>query len=247
MNSRAIDRPPRAPDDRVPEDRAPGDRVPDDDAALLARLRAGDAEAFAGVVRAWSPQMLRFARGFVATDASAQEVVQETWLGVIRGLPRFEGRSQLRTWVYSILANQARRRGVTDHRSVPLSSLAARDEDGPVVDPDRFLPAGDPWAGAWRDERAPAAWGPEARLLSGEVVALLREALETLPPRQREVLVLRDVQGYSADEVAEQLGLATGNVRVLLHRARTKVRERLEAYHLGLPPAAAGAMTGGGA
>lgn len=217
------------------------------DAALLERLRAGDADAFTRIVTEWSPQMLRFARGFVATDASAQEVVQETWLGVIRGLPRFEGRSQLRTWVYSILANQARRRGVTDHRSVPLSSLAARDEDGPVVDPDRFLPAGDPWAGAWRDDRAPASWGPEAQVLSAEVIELLREALETLPPRQREVLVLRDVQGYTADEVADQLGLATGNVRVLLHRARAKVRQQLEEYHLGRPPVIAGIMTGGGA
>lgn len=217
-----------------------------EDARLLERLRAGDADAFARVVREWSPQMLRFARTFVATDASAQEVVQETWLGVVRGLARFEGRSQVRTWVYSILANQARRRGVTDHRTVPLSSLGAAG-DGPVVDPDRFLPAGDRWAGSWREDRAPASWGPEAQVLSAEVAALLRDALAALPPRQREVIALRDVQGFSSEEVAELLGLSTGNVRVLLHRARTKVRERLEDYHLGRATGEAGPTEGGDA
>jgi RNA polymerase sigma-70 factor, ECF subfamily len=214
-----------------------------DDGDLVVRLRAGDSDAFSGVVRSWSPQMLRFARTFVATDASAQDVVQETWLGVVRGLPQFEGRSQLRTWVFSILANQARRRGVTDHRTVPMSSLPS-GEGGPSVDPDRFRPAGDYWAGAWRDDRAPASWGPEAQALSSEVAGLLREAFDALPPRQREVIVLRDVQGFSSEEVAEQLGLAPGNVRVLLHRARVKVRQCLEEYYLGQSPVRAGSDLG---
>jgi RNA polymerase sigma-70 factor, ECF subfamily len=243
VSARAIDDPVRSPGGDRSDEPGPDGRALADD-VLLARLRAGDADAFEQVVRAWSPQMLRYARTFVATDASAQEVVQETWLGVIRGLPRFEGRSQLRTWVYSILANQARRRGVNDQRTVPMSSLPGRDDER-SVDPDRFLPAGDPWAGCWRDDRAPISWGPEAQVLSGEVVVLLRAALDTLPPRQREVIVLRDVQDLSSEEVAERLGLTTGNVRVLLHRARTKVRERLEDYYLGRPPAAVGAMTGG--
>jgi RNA polymerase sigma-70 factor, ECF subfamily len=203
-----------------------------DDRVLLAQLRAGDTQTFARIVREWSPQMLRFARTFVSGEAAAQDVVQETWIGVITGISRFEGRSQVRTWVYAILANQARRRGQNDHRTVPMSSVANTWGEQ-SVDPDRFLPSGEYWAGAWRQECAPVSWGPEAQILSAEVADLLRTAIATLPPRQREVLTLRDVHGFSSEEVAEQLGLATGNVRVLLHRARVKVREHLEEYYHG--------------
>jgi len=203
------------------------DAVVDDD-RLLDRLRAGDAAAFDALVRTWSPQLLRYARRFVATDASAQEVVQETWLAVVRGLDRFRADSSLRTWVFAILVNQARRRGVADRRTVPVATLS--DEDGPAVDPERFLPAGEYWADAWRPGRGPQSWGPEAHVLSQEVRARLLEALEQLPSRQREVVVLRDVLGLSGEEVATQLGLTLGNVRVLLHRGRVKVREQLEDY-----------------
>jgi RNA polymerase sigma-70 factor (ECF subfamily) len=206
------------------------DRAPAD-AALVGRLRSGDESSFDAVVREFSPAMLRVARGYVPTQASAQEVVQETWLAVIRGLPGFEGRSTLRTWVFAILANLARRRGVIDRRTVPLSSLDG--DGGPLVDPARFRPSSRPDAGAWRPEAAPDAWGPEARLLSAEVRTLLGAAMERLPPRQREVLALRDVADLPTEQVAALLGLSPGNVRVLLHRARVRLRQELEEYHRG--------------
>lgn len=199
----------------------------DSDDALLAALRAGDAETFEAVVRAWSPGLLRAARTYVGTEASAQEAVQETWLAVLAGLDRFEGRSRLRTWVYGILANVARRRGVQEHRSLPLSALAG---DGPVVDPSRFRGPGEEWAGHWRDEAIPERFGPEASLLGAELREMLLAALETLPERQRQVVVLRDVEGFSTPEVAQVLGLSEGNVRVLLHRGRMRLREMLEDY-----------------
>jgi RNA polymerase sigma-70 factor (ECF subfamily) len=199
----------------------------DSDDALLAALRAGDAQAFEAVVRAWSPGLLRAARGYVGSDAAAQEAVQETWLAVVAGLDGFEGRSRLRTWVHGILANVARRRGVQDRRSVPLSALV---EDGPVVDPGRFRGPGEPWAGSWREEATPEPFGPEARALAAELREMLLEALDLLPERQRQVVVLRDLEGLSATEVADVLGLSEGNVRVLLHRGRMRLRQLLEDY-----------------
>ena len=215
-----------------PPDAVGGPAAPDRsaDAELVTRLRAGDADAFGHVVRTWSPAMLRVARSHVSTDASAQEVVQETWLAVIKGLPSFEGRSLLRTWTFSILLNLARRRGVRDRRQVPLSSLDLGDGE-PLVDPDRFLGPGDPWAGGWTDRGSPQDWGPEAEVLTSEVRGLLVAAVARLPDRQREVLVLRDVHDLSTEEVADSLGLSVGNVRVLLHRARVKLRNLLEEYH----------------
>lgn len=201
------------------------------DAAVVARLRSGDARTFEAVVAELSPMMLRLARGYVPTEASAQDVVQETWLAVIRGLPGFEGRSTLRTWVFSILINLARRRGVRDRRTVPLAALGTDDE--PAVAPSRFRPPGRPDAGGWRPEAAPVDWGPEARALTAEVRGLLTAGIGRLPPRQREVLVLRDVDGLSTQEVAEAIGVSVGNVRVLLHRARARLREELEDYHRG--------------
>lgn len=203
-------------------------RVDDD---LVARLRAGDAEAFRHVVSAWSPVMLHVARSFVGSHASAEEAVQETWLAVIRGLDAFEGRSSLRTWVFGVLTNVARRQGVRESRTVPSSRFHDVDA-GPTVDPGRFRPAGEQWAGGWRAESAPRARGPESAALSAEGEVVLAAALSELPARQRAVLELRDRDGLSADEVCELLELSTTNQRVLLHRARAKLRLRLEAYYL---------------
>jgi RNA polymerase sigma-70 factor, ECF subfamily len=199
---------------------------------LVARLRAGDEEAFAEVLSAWSPSMLRVARAHVSTRASAEEVVQETWLAVIAGLDRFEGRSSLRTWVFSILLNKAKTRGVTEKRTLPFSALGPED-DGPTVDPSRFQGHGDPHPGGWRPEAAPSAWvpSPEDAVVAAEVRRLLAEAIDALPPRQRVVVTLRDVQGLTSAEVSEVLEITPENQRVLLHRARAKVRAALETYY----------------
>jgi RNA polymerase sigma-70 factor, ECF subfamily len=216
---------------------------PDDE--LIARLSDGDGDAFALVVDAWSPGMLRLARGFVSTNDSAGEVVQETWLAVITGLAGFEGRSSLRTWVYRILVNTAKRRGVREDRSVPWSSLPGAQDHGPTVDPERFQGPGEPYPGHWR--QFPVRWPlPEQHALAGELHAQVDAALAELPARQRVVITLRDVEGYDSDEVSQILDITPGNQRVLLHRARAFVRGRLETYF-----AAAGAtravQSGGGA
>ncbi|HST65182.1 MAG TPA: sigma-70 family RNA polymerase sigma factor [Mycobacteriales bacterium] len=196
------------------------------DAELVARLRARDEAAFALVLDAWSPGMLRLARSFVSTPDSAAECVQDTWLAVIEGLDRFEGRSALRTWVYRILVNTAKRRGVREGRSVPWSSVA--DESGPTVDPARFRPPGEPYAGHWWE--FPAPW-PEDAVLATEMQRLVAAAVAELPERQRVVVVLRDIQGYDPDEVSSILVITPGYQRVLLHRGRAHVRARIEAYH----------------
>jgi RNA polymerase sigma-70 factor (ECF subfamily) len=198
------------------------------DEVLVARLRARDEAAFALVLDAWSTGMLRLARSFVSTTDSAAEVVQETWLAVLQGIGRFEGRSSLRTWVYRILVNTARRRGGRESRSVPWSSLTTEDE-GPTVDPTRFRGPGDPFAGHWRE--FPAPWpSPEQETLADEVRAQVARALAELPDRQRVVITLRDVEGYGSDEVCSILDITAANQRVLLHRARAFVRSRLEEY-----------------
>jgi RNA polymerase sigma-70 factor (ECF subfamily) len=200
------------------------------DAELAARLRSRDAAAFALVVDAWSAGMLRLARSFVSTPDSAAEVVQDTWLAVIKGLDGFEARSSLRTWVYRILVNTAKRRGLREGRVVPLSSLA--EDSGPTVDPTRFGGAGDEYPGHWLD--FPARWpSPEQHALSGELRSVLGAALESLPDRQRVVITLRDVEGYTSDEVCTILEISAANQRVLLHRARAVVRTRLEVYYAG--------------
>jgi RNA polymerase sigma-70 factor (ECF subfamily) len=202
-----------------------------DEGELIAALRAGDEAAFAHLVGEWSRPMLTLARGFVSTDASAEEVVQETWLAVVRGLDRFEGRSALRTWVYRILVNTAKSRGVKEHRTLPWSSVAGEDA-GPSLDPALFQSAGEAYPGHWR--AAPAAWPDDAAVegsvLAGEVRDVLRTAVDALPDRQRVVLTLRDVLGHSSDEVCELLEISQANQRVLLHRARTAVRARLASY-----------------
>jgi len=196
------------------------------DATLVAGLRAGDDAAFAELVDRYSPTMLRVARQFVATHEAAEDVVQETFLGVIRGIDAFEGRSTLRTWIFHILANRARTRGEREGRSRPFSSLTLDDE--PAVDPDRFVSEG-VMAGMWASPPVLAPL-PEVHVLAGELGDQLRAAMDRLPPAQRVVLDLRDVQGFSSTEVCDLLELTEANQRVLLHRARSKMRTVLEEH-----------------
>jgi RNA polymerase sigma-70 factor, ECF subfamily len=192
-----------------------------EDPDLLTRLRAGEQAAFAAVVRGWSPAMLRVARAHVRTDATAEEIVQETWIGVLRALPGFEGRAMLRTWVFRILVNVARRRGRIEARTI-------LELDGPTVDPDRFRDDDDPYPGHWRADSAPQPWDPEPALLAAEFRDVLAKALADLPERQRAVVELRDVHGLEPTEVCELLDLTPANQRVLLHRGRARLRAVLE-------------------
>jgi RNA polymerase sigma-70 factor, ECF subfamily len=195
---------------------------------VVSRLRAGDERAFATLVDAWSPGMLRAARAFVADRHTAEDVVQEAWLGVLRGIDSFQARSSLRTWAYRILVNIAKTRGVRDARTVPMSSLAPVDDDhAPTIDPARFRGPEDRWPGGWRS--FPPEWpSPEQEVVAAEMRRHLGAALAALPARQRIVVSLRDVQGYSSAEVCAMLDISAGNLRVLLHRARASLRGILE-------------------
>jgi RNA polymerase sigma-70 factor, ECF subfamily len=187
------------------------------------RLRAGDERAFEALVARHHRTMLAVAHTYVKSRAVAEEVVQEAWLGVIKGLDRFEGRSSLATWILRIVANIARTRGSREARSVPVA---------PSVEPDRFQGEGEPYPGHWRE--FPTDWRslPEERLLDRETLQVALDAIEALPPAQRSVIAMRDIQGLGPDEVAAVLNVSGGNQRVLLHRARSKVRAALE-LHLG--------------
>jgi RNA polymerase sigma-70 factor (ECF subfamily) len=199
-------------------------------AAQLQALRAGDERAFRELVREHESLLLRLALLYAPSRAVAEEVVQETWIAVLRGLDGFEGRASLKTWLSRILINVARRRAGREGRSIPFSSLPHDEEDGgPSVDPDRFFAAG-PYAGHWLS--FPTDWStlPEQRLLAKEVRAVVAAAIERLAPAQREVITLRDLEGWSAAEASELLGITDGHQRVLLHRARAKVRDALERY-----------------
>jgi RNA polymerase sigma-70 factor (ECF subfamily) len=203
---------------------------------LLRSLRVGDEQAFAELLRAHGPAMLRVALLYVGSRAVAEEVVQEAWLGVIAGLPRFEGRSSLKTWIFRILTKIAKTRGQREARSIPFSSLAPADEPGePAVDSDRFLGPETAWDGHWSSARAPDAV-PEERLLAREARARLDAAIEALPENQRTVITLRDVSGLSSEETCDLLGISEINQRVLLHRARAKVRAAYEDYLRGTAP-----------
>jgi RNA polymerase sigma-70 factor (ECF subfamily) len=199
------------------------------DAELVEALRAGDEETFRVVVREWNASLLRVAQIFVPSRAVAEEVVQETWLRVLGALDRFEGRSSLKTWVFRILVNTAKTRAQREGRVIPFSSLQdpARVPEA-SVDADRFLPDD--------DEHHPGAWSspprdlPEERLLASETRARIAQAIDALPASQRAVIMLRDVQGWSSEEVCNALDITEVNQRVLLHRARAKVRNALEDY-----------------
>ena len=196
-----------------------------DDARLVDGLRKGDEAAFAALMREYGAAMLRVAQMYVSSRAVAEEVVQEAWLAVLNGIGRFEGRSSLKTWIFRILANTAKTRAQREARSVPLSSLEPElGEDEPLVDPDRFV------GGSWTSPPEPWQDVPEARLLSSETRSVIERAIEELPPRQRLVISLRDVEGWPSDEVCNVLEISETNQRVLLHRARSKVRSALEEY-----------------
>ena len=201
------------------------------DLAIVRALRAGDETAFMMLVERYQPSMLRIARMYVSTQAVAEEVVGDAWVGVLKGLDGFEGRSSLRTWIFRILVNIAKTRGQREARSVPFSSVWLPDPEGePSVQPERFLPQDSASPGHWAE--APASWDavPEERLEAKETLARIAAAIEALPPNQREVIRLRDVLGWSSQEVRNALELSETNQRVLLHRARAKVRRALEGY-----------------
>jgi len=203
--------------------------VTDDDEVVEA-LRRGDESAFASLIDRYHNSLLRLALSYVATREQAEDVVQETWMGVLAGIDRFEGRSSLKTWIFRILVNRAKTKGVREHRSIPFSSLEGDGDDKePSIDPSRFQEGGR-WAGYW--STPPASWEgvPEDRLLSAETRAVVEAAIAMLPEMQRAVITLRDVRGFTAQEACEVLGLTEANQRVLLHRARSKVRARLEEY-----------------
>jgi RNA polymerase sigma-70 factor (ECF subfamily) len=198
------------------------------DHELVERLRDGNESAFAELIDMYGAMMLRVAQMYVRDRGTAEEVVQETWLAVLNGIDRFEERSSLKTWLFRILTNRAKTRGEREGRMVPFSSLAgAGEEDEPAVDPDRFLGPDSPHPGAWA--APPRAW-PQDRLLQRETLGVIQMAIEGLPEAQREVIRLRDVEGWSPMEVADALEITDGNQRVLLHRARSKVRAALERY-----------------
>ena len=200
-----------------------------DESELLARLRGGNEAAFAALVDRHHASMIRVARMYVATAAAAEEVAQEAWLGVLQGLASFQGRCSVKAWIFSIVSNCAKTRGARDKRSVPLSSLGAEDDPGgPSVEPERFLSDGHPrWPGHWA--QAPEAWSDDA-LVSRETMGAIAEAIEALPPSQRAVMTMRDVEGLGSEEVCQVLNISEANQRVLLHRARSKVRKALEGY-----------------
>jgi RNA polymerase sigma-70 factor, ECF subfamily len=197
------------------------------DHELVQRLREGDESAFAELIDAYGATMLRVAQMFVRDRATAEEVVQETWLAVLNGIDRFEERSSLKTWLFRILTNRAKTRGQRDGRQVPFSALAGAGDDEPSVDPDRFFGPDSAEPGAWA--APPRAW-PQDRVLAKETLGVIQMAIEELPEAQREVIRLRDVEGWTPMEVADALEITDGNQRVLLHRARSKVRAALERY-----------------
>jgi RNA polymerase sigma-70 factor, ECF subfamily len=200
-----------------------------DDHELVQRLREGDEMAFAELIDRYGAMMLHVAQMYVRDRATAEEVVQETWLAVLNGIDRFEERSSLKTWLFRILTNRAKTRGQRDGRMVPFSALAGADleADEPSVDPDRFLGPDSPHPGAWA--APPVPW-PEERLLERETLIVIEMAIDDLPEAQRDVILLRDVDGWTPMEVSDVLGITDGNQRVLLHRARSKVRAALERY-----------------
>jgi len=201
-----------------------------DESRLVEALRRGDESAFAELIDRYQAQLLSLAQRYVRSRAVAQEVVQETWLSVLKGIDRFERRASLKTWLFRILVNQAKSRGIRESRMVPFSALEG-DAGEPSVEAERFLDSNhDRWPGHWAS--APASWSqiPEDRLISRETIGCALEAIERLPARQRLVVTMRDVEGWSADEVCTALDISDANQRILLHRARSKIRGELDRY-----------------
>jgi RNA polymerase sigma-70 factor, ECF subfamily len=200
-----------------------------DEVELVARLRAGDEQAFETLVARHYGTMMAVAQTYVKSRAVAEEVVQEAWLGFLQGLDRFEGRSSLKTWILAILVNKAKTRGVREARSVPFASLAP-ERDEPAVEPERFRGPDDGFPGHWR--AYPGNWGaaPDVALEDRETLEVAMRAIAALPPAQQTVIRMRDVEGYGSDEVCAALEVSQANQRVLLHRARSRVRAALEAH-----------------
>ena len=200
-----------------------------DERGLVAALREGDQTVFAELVDRHTASMLRVARGYVPSHEIAEEVVQETWIALLKGIERFEGRSSLRTWLFSVLINIAKARGSRERRDADTAIAAYT---GGTVDPGRFRGAQDRYPGHWRPTDVPAAFPdtPEGSVLGDELVSVARRELDNLPERQRAVVALRDMLGFDSAEVCELLDISTANQRVLLHRGRAAVRQVLEDY-----------------
>lgn len=211
----------------------PGIAPSDEDVELLVKLRAGDEASFALLIDRYHAPLLRLAYVYCTNRAAAEEVVQETWLGVLQGLERFEGRSSLKTWIFRILTNRAKTKGEREGRTIPFSAAFSADSDTgePAVEPTRFYSADhEHLPGHWTARLANWDEMPEDRLLAGETRARILAAVDALPPSQGEVITLRDIDGWTSDEVCNILGITETNQRVLLHRARSKVRRALEQY-----------------
>lgn len=202
---------------------------PTDDNQIIMALRIGDETAFAQLVEQYHASMMRLAAIYVLDNRVAEEVIQETWIAVLRGLDRFEGRSSLKTWIFSILVNRAKTLTKREDRYIQFAEYDDLESDEPSVAPERFQPTDDQ-TGHWIS--LPRRWDeiPEERLLSQETRELIRRAMDALPPNQREVMTLRDIEGWSSEEVCNILMISETNQRVLLHRARSRVRQTLEVY-----------------
>jgi RNA polymerase sigma-70 factor (ECF subfamily) len=198
-----------------------------DDDDLVARLLAGDEGSFARLVERYHASLVRLAQSFVPSRAVAEEVAQETWLAVLKGLPRFEGRSSLKNWIFRILTNRAKTRGTREVRTVPFTALGPEDEQG-SAEPDRFAEDG-----SWFNPPRPWRTSPECALLGAELESFVRRVIDTLPHKQRVVITMRDVEGFSSEDVRSLLEISETYQRVLLHRARVRVREALDKYLAG--------------
>jgi len=202
-----------------------------DDDVLVRALRRGDDEAFGWLLDHYSASLLRLARVYVSNLEAAREAVQETWIAVMTGVDRFEQRSSLKTWIHRILVNIARANGVKEHRSVPFASLGSEPEhDERGVNPDRFQGPRDRWPGHWASPPVPWDTVPEQYLAGSETLAIVTSAIGRLPATQQTVITLRDIEGWDADDVCNALEISDTNQRVLLHRARSKVRGALERH-----------------
>jgi RNA polymerase sigma-70 factor (ECF subfamily) len=204
--------------------------VSSDEMRVIEGLRAGDEAAFVELMRRYGASMLRVAQLYVRSRAVAEDVVQDSWLAVFKGISRFEGRSSLKTWLFRILTNTAKTRAIREGRSVPFSALAGDEGDGPAVEPERFLGPEERFPGHW--SIPPSSWAgePEERLVAAETLDVIQAEIDKLPPAQAVVITMRDIEGFSSDEVRNALDISESNQRVLLHRARTKVRRALEEY-----------------
>jgi RNA polymerase sigma-70 factor (ECF subfamily) len=200
-----------------------------DESTVIAGLRDGDETVFAQLVDQHTPSMLRVARGYVPSHEIAEEVVQETWIALLRGIDKFEGRSALRTWLFAVMINIAKARGVRERRDADADIAAYT---GGTVDPARFRTGEDPWPGHWRQGQEPSPFPdtPEGSVLGGELIDVARRELDKLPERQRIVVTLRDMLGFDSSEVCELLDISVANQRVLLHRGRAAARAVLENY-----------------